>query len=184
MAAATDSTAATWAAKAGGATVLTARGFQDWRAQGGWFVLGVMGFIHIFDDLEIFLAFNPLYGLGMLVERPVLALAVSGGARLGHLGELAAQGAGDELLPQLHPALELVPGALLVDAALLVLQRGCALRREEREEQQAAGEQPGAHAPEVVGGAPAAHPPAGRSRASSTRSRPRRLAAYRASSAR
>ena len=44
MAAATDSTAATWAAKAGGATVLTARGFQDWRAQGGWFVLGVMGF--------------------------------------------------------------------------------------------------------------------------------------------
>ena len=36
-----------------------------------WFlVLGVMGVVHIFDDLEIFYAFNPAYGLSMLIERP------------------------------------------------------------------------------------------------------------------
>ncbi len=52
-----------------------------------WFVvLGVMGFIHIFDDLEIFLAFNPLYGLDMLVERPGLALLVFGGVFLAVTG--------------------------------------------------------------------------------------------------
>ncbi len=45
-----------------------------------------MGFFHLFDDLEIFLAFNPLYGLGMLVERPVLALAVFGGVFLAVTG--------------------------------------------------------------------------------------------------
>jgi KUP system potassium uptake protein len=48
-----------------------------------WFVvIGVMGFIHIFDDLDIFLAFNPWYGIQMLIERPVLALLVFGGVFL------------------------------------------------------------------------------------------------------
>jgi KUP system potassium uptake protein len=48
-----------------------------------WFVvIGVMGFIHIFDDLDIFLAFNPWYGIQMLVERPMLALMVFGGVFL------------------------------------------------------------------------------------------------------
>jgi KUP system potassium uptake protein len=48
-----------------------------------WFVvLATMGFIHIFDDLEIFLAFNPWYGLRMLIEQPGLALLVFGGVFL------------------------------------------------------------------------------------------------------
>jgi KUP system potassium uptake protein len=48
-----------------------------------WFVvIGVMGFIHIFDDLDIFLAFNPWYGIQMLMERPMLALMVFGGVFL------------------------------------------------------------------------------------------------------
>jgi KUP system potassium uptake protein len=48
-----------------------------------WFVvIGVMGFIHIFDDLDIFLAFNPWYGIQMLMERPILALMVFGGVFL------------------------------------------------------------------------------------------------------
>ena len=52
-----------------------------------WFVvLGVMGFIHIFDDLEIFLAFNPWYGARMLVEQPGLALLVFGGVFLAVTG--------------------------------------------------------------------------------------------------
>ncbi len=52
-----------------------------------WFlVLGVMGFIHIFDDLAIFNAFNPLYGFNMLVERPGLALLVFGGVFLAVTG--------------------------------------------------------------------------------------------------
>jgi KUP system potassium uptake protein len=52
-----------------------------------WFlVLGVIGFVHIFDDLEIFLAFNPAHGLSMLVERPGLALLVFGGVFLAVTG--------------------------------------------------------------------------------------------------
>jgi KUP system potassium uptake protein len=48
-----------------------------------WFVvIGIMGFVHIFDDLDIFLAFNPSYGIQMLLERPVLALMVFGGVFL------------------------------------------------------------------------------------------------------
>jgi KUP system potassium uptake protein len=48
-----------------------------------WFVvLGVMGVVHIFDDMEIFLAFNPMYGANMLFERPGLALLVFGGVFL------------------------------------------------------------------------------------------------------
>ena len=48
-----------------------------------WFVvLAIMGIIHIFDDLEIFYAFNPLYGLRMLIEQPGLALLVFGGVFL------------------------------------------------------------------------------------------------------
>jgi KUP system potassium uptake protein len=52
-----------------------------------WFVvLGFMGFIHIFDDLEIFLAFNPWYGLRMLIDQPTLALLVFGGVFLAVTG--------------------------------------------------------------------------------------------------
>ncbi len=52
-----------------------------------WFaVLGIMGAIHIFDDLEIFLAFNPWYGLRMLMEQPALALLVFGGVFLAVTG--------------------------------------------------------------------------------------------------
>jgi KUP system potassium uptake protein len=48
-----------------------------------WFVvLAVLGIIHIFDDLEIFYAFNPWYGFTMLVEQPKLALLVFGGVFL------------------------------------------------------------------------------------------------------
>jgi KUP system potassium uptake protein len=52
-----------------------------------WFlVIGVMGFIHIFDDPDIFYAFNPLHGISMLVERPGLALLVFGGVFLAVTG--------------------------------------------------------------------------------------------------
>jgi KUP system potassium uptake protein len=52
-----------------------------------WFItLGVMGFIHIFDDLQIFLALNPWYGFRMLVEQPGLALLVFGGVFLAVTG--------------------------------------------------------------------------------------------------
>jgi KUP system potassium uptake protein len=52
-----------------------------------WFAtLGVLGFFHIFDDLEIFLAFNPWYGAQMLLERPGLALLVFGGVFLAVTG--------------------------------------------------------------------------------------------------
>ncbi|WP_373504851.1 potassium transporter Kup [Aestuariivirga sp.] len=52
-----------------------------------WFlVLGIMGFMHIFDDLDIFYAFNPAYGLSMLIERPALALLVFGGVFLAVTG--------------------------------------------------------------------------------------------------
>ncbi len=52
-----------------------------------WFaVLGVMGFIHIFDDLQIFLAINPWYGFRMLVDQPGLALLVFGGVFLAVTG--------------------------------------------------------------------------------------------------
>jgi KUP system potassium uptake protein len=48
-----------------------------------WFVvIGALGFWHIFDDLDIFLAFNPWYGIQMLIERPGLALLVFGGVFL------------------------------------------------------------------------------------------------------
>jgi KUP system potassium uptake protein len=52
-----------------------------------WFItIGVMGFYHIFDDLQIFLAFNPAYGASMLIERPFLALLVFGGVFLAVTG--------------------------------------------------------------------------------------------------
>ena len=52
-----------------------------------WFlILGVMGFIHIFDDPDIFKAFNPLHGIAMLIERPGLALLVFGGVFLAVTG--------------------------------------------------------------------------------------------------
>ena len=52
-----------------------------------WFlILGVMGFLHIFDDFEIFAALNPLHGLAMLFDRPGLALLVFGGVFLAVTG--------------------------------------------------------------------------------------------------
>ncbi|MFN4143989.1 potassium transporter Kup [Aestuariivirga sp.] len=52
-----------------------------------WFLtVGTMGVFHIFDDLEIFLAFNPAYGFSMLVEQPGLALLVFGGVFLAVTG--------------------------------------------------------------------------------------------------
>jgi KUP system potassium uptake protein len=48
-----------------------------------WFViLGILGAYHLFDDPEIFLAFNPWYGVRMLMEQPALALKVFGGVFL------------------------------------------------------------------------------------------------------
>ncbi len=52
-----------------------------------WFiVLGAIGFYHIADDLDIFRALNPLYGVDMLAERPKLALVVFGGVFLAVTG--------------------------------------------------------------------------------------------------
>jgi len=52
-----------------------------------WFVtLGVMGFIHIFDNFEIFQALNPWYGFRILVDQPGLALHVFGGVFLAVTG--------------------------------------------------------------------------------------------------
>ena len=52
-----------------------------------WFlVIGIMGLNHIFDDLDIFRAFNPLHGVRMLIEQPGLALLVFGGVFLSVTG--------------------------------------------------------------------------------------------------
>lgn len=66
-----------------------------------WFiVLGAIGLYHIADDLDIFSALNPVYGVMMLAERPGLALVVFGGvflavtggealyADMGHFGKI------------------------------------------------------------------------------------------------
>jgi KUP system potassium uptake protein len=52
-----------------------------------WFVvIGLMGLLHIGDDVGIFLAFNPIYGVRMLIEQPGLALLVFGGVFLAVTG--------------------------------------------------------------------------------------------------
>jgi KUP system potassium uptake protein len=52
-----------------------------------WFiVLGVIGLAHISDDVEIFNALNPTYGIMMLIEHPGLALLVFGGVFLAVTG--------------------------------------------------------------------------------------------------
>ena len=52
-----------------------------------WFLtLGVMGAFHIFDDLDILNAFNPMHGISMLIDRPGLALLVFGGVFLAVTG--------------------------------------------------------------------------------------------------
>ena len=51
-----------------------------------FFVIGLMGLVHIGDDLEIFYALNPLYGVDMLISRPGLALLVFGGVFLAVTG--------------------------------------------------------------------------------------------------
>ena len=52
-----------------------------------WFiVLGVMGIIHIGDNLTVFNALNPIYGVRMLLHQPGLALLVVGGVFLAVTG--------------------------------------------------------------------------------------------------
>ena len=52
-----------------------------------WFiVLAVLGLLHIGDDLEIFKAINPAYGVQMLFDRPGFALLVFGGVFLAVTG--------------------------------------------------------------------------------------------------
>ena len=52
-----------------------------------WFViLGALGLLHIGDDIEIFAAFNPYYGILMLLQQPGLALLVFGGVFLAVTG--------------------------------------------------------------------------------------------------
>jgi len=52
-----------------------------------WFaVIGIMGAVHIADDLAIFHAFNPIYGIRMLLDEPDLALLILGGVFLAVTG--------------------------------------------------------------------------------------------------
>jgi KUP system potassium uptake protein len=52
-----------------------------------WFIIiAVVGLRHIADDLEIFLALNPAYGITMLLQHPGLALLVFGGVFLAVTG--------------------------------------------------------------------------------------------------
>ena len=52
-----------------------------------WFILlALIGLRHITDDLEIFYALNPIYGVSMLFQRPGLALLVFGGVFLAVTG--------------------------------------------------------------------------------------------------
>ncbi len=52
-----------------------------------WFLcLALLGLSHIGDDLDVLNAINPSYGIGMLVERPALALLVFGGVFLSVTG--------------------------------------------------------------------------------------------------
>ena len=52
-----------------------------------WFLtLAVMGVFHISDDLQIFYAFNPMYGITILLNQPGLALLVFGGVFLAVTG--------------------------------------------------------------------------------------------------
>ena len=66
-----------------------------------WFIiLGIIGLIHIGDNLTIFNALNPIYGVRMLLHQPGLALLVVGGvflavtggealyADMGHFGKM------------------------------------------------------------------------------------------------
>ncbi len=52
-----------------------------------WFiVLGLAGLVHIADNTTVFNAVNPMYGLGMLIHQPGLALLVIGGVFLAVTG--------------------------------------------------------------------------------------------------
>jgi KUP system potassium uptake protein len=52
-----------------------------------WFAyLGALGTLHIFDDLHIFLALNPIHGLNLLLANPGLALLICGGVFLAVTG--------------------------------------------------------------------------------------------------
>jgi KUP system potassium uptake protein len=52
-----------------------------------WFCyLAILGALHIFDDLHIFLALNPLYGFDYLIAHPGLSLLICGGVFLAVTG--------------------------------------------------------------------------------------------------
>jgi len=51
-----------------------------------FFIIGGMGLYHISDDFTIFRAFNPMYGVQMLLDHPNLALHVFGGVFLAVTG--------------------------------------------------------------------------------------------------
>ncbi len=51
-----------------------------------FFIMGLLGLVHIADDVEIFKALNPGYGLMMLLDHPGLALLVFGGVFLAVTG--------------------------------------------------------------------------------------------------
>ncbi len=52
-----------------------------------WFIIiAIVGLRHIADDIEIFLALNPAYGITMLLQHPGLALLVFGGVFLAVTG--------------------------------------------------------------------------------------------------
>ena len=52
-----------------------------------WFlVIGSLGLYHIGDDVEIFLAVNPMHGIGLLIDKPAIALLIFGGVFLAVTG--------------------------------------------------------------------------------------------------
>ena len=52
-----------------------------------WFIiLGALGLVHIGDNLAIFNALNPMYGINMLIRQPGLAMLVVGGVFLAVTG--------------------------------------------------------------------------------------------------
>ncbi len=51
-----------------------------------FFLIGLLGVYHIGDDIGIFLAINPLHGIGLLFDRPGVALLIFGGVFLAVTG--------------------------------------------------------------------------------------------------
>jgi KUP system potassium uptake protein len=52
-----------------------------------WFIcIALLGAFHIGDDLEVFLAINPMHGLDLLIDQPAIALLIFGGVFLAVTG--------------------------------------------------------------------------------------------------